>query len=521
MGTFAGIYKANGSRIPDDKKAEFAANMEKLFKYAGFVQTDLTYLYGKHFWTICFPRPDERGRINVNMSFFEDDVWEDAVFNSNECYIYSEKVGWKQFNTAVVAAYMLEALYSEGPAVPLVNGEPILSKRIAGWINNVLDTDFLPKNCDPWPLYEALHEHKNEPNDEKNPYGYVFVGENVGILEWSTEAVNWRDVENFIAICAVEKGVPTVISRLEEESRDRKGDGKVHGDVLAVKAYEEIRKFKSSHEQSEDEQIGIICSLFREYLHCDETAHAINMAWNDRGLILVNFYLAMTGCIQLAVAFVADVYGRDFWELWGQIKNDASGCRIKPVFEPHDSDPMREVPPVSTEELFCVDADRLIAYWSPGCDIHFSTGMKESMGRIRHRFAEIMESDAEIEGGLKWICGLMVRACKEYYRIYTFSDFFEETIEHLSDKKYLAAWKIYEEMLDDPDMREAGSVIFSDEKYGERYFDRRYDTEPIYRLTENWEWIPPERKFNRARVMLQGYMSLLFNRDLRAEVLEF
>ena len=40
------------------------------------------------------------------------------------------------------------------------------------------------------------------------------------------------------------------------------------------------------------------------------------------------------------------------------------------------------------------------------------------------------------------------------------ADFFEETLEHLADSRYLALWKIYDHMLHDPEMEAAGDVVF-------------------------------------------------------------
>lgn len=45
----------------------------------------------------------------------------------------------------------------------------------------------------------------------------------------------------------------------------------------------------------------------------------------------------------------------------------------------------------------------------------------------------LMEFGYVIENPLYWILELMEYADEYYYRIYTFSDFFKETMEHLND----------------------------------------------------------------------------------------
>lgn len=38
-------------------------------------------------------------------------------------------------------------------------------------------------------------------------------------------------------------------------------------------------------------------------------------------------------------------------------------------------------------------------------------------------------------------------------------DFFEETLEHLSDLRYQSLWKIYDEMLHDPELKECRRLL--------------------------------------------------------------
>ena len=82
----------------------------------------------------------------------------------------------------------------------------------------------------------------------------------------------------------------------------------------------------------------------------------------------------------------------------------------------------------------------------------------------------------------------MVYADEEYYRIYTFFDFFEETMENLMDKKYLALWKIYDDMLHSPELEEAGSVIFVPEGSEHEHEGLHYlGEQPRRRLITNWD----------------------------------
>ena len=53
------------------------------------------------------------------------------------------------------------------------------------------------------------------------------------------------------------------------------------------------------------------------------------------------------------------------------------------------------------------------------------------------QFDSLMKEEVQFNNPLRWIVGLMVYADEEYYHIYTFSDFFEETMENLTYKNTL------------------------------------------------------------------------------------
>ena len=116
----------------------------------------------------------------------------------------------------------------------------------------------------------------------------------------------------------------------------------------------------------------------------------------------------------------------------------------------------------------------------------------------------------------------MEEADDNYYRIYTISDFFEETLENLYDKRYLAIWKLYEEMLRDQELSEACDVVFVPdgpeyEKVGLHYWGKP----PKRRLMTSWDMTDLSKRNNKARVTFRRYMALVANKELRRKVLGF
>lgn len=165
----------------------------------------------------------------------------------------------------------------------------------------------------------------------------------------------------------------------------------------------------------------------------------------------------------------------------------------------------QETVSVSTMDFFGTTSDDMILFWGDDETIQFSTELKAWFADLKSRFEKIVEY-----------------ADENYYRVYTFSDFFQETVENLNDNRFLALWRIYDEMLHDPELEDAGSVIFVPEGPEYEHIGLHYfGTPPRRRLKNNWEIMAREEKFNRARVTFRHYMALMANRRLRGKIFGF
>ena len=217
------------------------------------------------------------------------------------------------------------------------------------------------------------------------------------------------------------------------------------------------------------------------------------------------------------IQVVSEVYDADFRELWERVKDAEKRKRIL-----HQLEIPQETISVSTMDFFGITPDDMVLFWDNNENVSFSQELKTWFDDLKSRFDMLMESGYVVENPLYWILELMEYADENYYRIYTFSDFFKETMEHLNDERFLTLWKIYDEMLHDPVMEEAGNVVFvlegpEYEHVGLYYFG----TPPRRRLKTNWDMINKEERNNKARVTFRRYMALLENRKLRKEIFGF
>lgn len=214
---------------------------------------------------------------------------------------------------------------------------------------------------------------------------------------------------------------------------------------------------------------------------------------------------------------ISEIYDKDFWELWREIKDS-----VKRKNEKLYGNQGYYVAPVSTMQLLRQTADDMILYWKEDGDIEFSEELKLWFQMLRTQFDLFMEGEMQVEKPLKYILELMEYADENYYRIYTITEFFEESMDNIHDKRYLVLWKLYENMLYDSELEEAGSVIFVPEGPEYEHVGLHYwGEEPKRRLLRNWSMMEMSKRNNKARVTLRRYMALVANKPLRKKVFGF
>ncbi|MCI9020695.1 MAG: hypothetical protein HFH32_08155 [Eubacterium sp.] len=262
---------------------------------------------------------------------------------------------------------------------------------------------------------------------------------------------------------------------------------------------------------------SLIVEMLRSYYEQDGMLLEAGKKYEDRDLETICFFASLTDAPAYVIQAVSEVYDADFRELWERVKDAEKRKRIL-----YQLEIPQETISVSTMDFFGITPDDMILFWDNNENVSFSQELKTWFDDLKSRFDMLMESGYVVENPLYWILELMEYADENYYRIYTFSDFFKETMEHLNDERFLTLWKIYDEMLHDPVMEEAGNVVFvlegpEYEHVGLYYFG----TPPRRRLKTNWDMINKEERNNKARVTFRRYMALLENRKLRKEIFGF
>ena len=155
MGTF--MHNYGTLDIAKDKQDAFVEELKKVAYQGGLFDCHYVAAMTKEFLLLSFPSFSDN-RIHFDFSYFEQDRWEGVSVNLETMYFGSGKIGWRQFNAASQALYLLAEIYSDKPWVSFADcvNEPISTLK---WLRYVLRKDLhLWWRKSLWNVIEAIHE---------------------------------------------------------------------------------------------------------------------------------------------------------------------------------------------------------------------------------------------------------------------------------------------------------------------------------------------------------------------------
>ena len=157
MGTFADYI--GEMDIPENQRAEYAQRMLKLLHASGMMSVDEVGLFGHRIRLLYPPELDETGRAWGCYNYFENDFWESWGLNADKGTFSSTKLGGGAFCTAILAGYVLTALHSRSYGIVTVDGSYVCERRLIGWINGVLGTQYTNQRATQlWEIEKLLHK---------------------------------------------------------------------------------------------------------------------------------------------------------------------------------------------------------------------------------------------------------------------------------------------------------------------------------------------------------------------------
>ena len=178
--------------------------------------------------------------------------------------------------------------------------------------------------------------------------------------------------------------------------------------------------------------------------------------------------------------------------------------------------------PISTQELFGQNPDDMILYWEDDEKITFSEDLWNWFHKLKVDFDNMVEEENIVKNPLRYIVGLLEEAEENFYHVFVCSDYFEECLENLNDRRYQTLWRLFDKLIHDSELRKAADVIFvpegpEHEKEGVHYWGEG----PKRRLIHSWDIMSRDKKYNKGRMTVRRYMALVANLPLRQKVFGF
>lgn len=469
MGVEIYLLKKDSGTIPEDKREEFTSRLETLLRAGGMAWLEDVSLCGKRIRLLRRINLED-DRVFFDYNFYGSERWESSMYSKQDAVLGSGKVGHNRYLDVMAAAYLLYIQYLDCPGVAEISGFVVsgmcIGKKYSGWLNYLFDAKYSLLWTDPWDMYVSLKDEMNE-------------GKEYLLLNVYKKVKSYYNYHNMIAVML---GIDEYIAMCEKTL----GGGYY---TLVKTSMRDIQKYKTTADLDENEQLEMFLDAIAAAIRKFRKNEDVDMKKIvDIPLHTVLFAYEIP---QINVQILAEQYGKDFWELWEEVGKRAG-------MAPENRERMDDViEPIPTHEFLSLSPDDTIFEWREDRPIEFTEEMEHWLTELRERFDKLMEEDTGESGGLKWLVELISEEQDAGLWSFPFADFFEETVEHLSDKRYICLWKIFEQLLHDPElMNEPEKTL--DDMFREDRMPR-----------------------NDAQQKLKRYNEIMANRELRKRVFGF
>ena len=251
----------------------------------------------------------------------------------------------------------MTALYSQSYSIVTVDGSYVRERRLIGWINGVLGTQYTNQRATQlWEVERLLHK------DGCGEYNKDLTGL---VRDVPTACADLEQVESYLAARFFEEFYADMSAAEENVEVYHK-----EGAIGVRNCFAHLKKTLSALHEN-----GGTLEEAKKYLlmPMDERSAVID---EQGGNTLAFSYCFVSPA--LAVAMTAREFGVDFWVLWDELGADIPSVERFPAPQP-----CPPVEPVSTQELFGVASDDMAYYWQPDSKVQFSDEMTAWMQALR------------------------------------------------------------------------------------------------------------------------------------------
>lgn len=491
MGTFAGFY--GNQEIKEELKQEYIDNVKKLIKFGGMMQFEKVNLFDKEIALLKTPEANDRNIISFHYNYFGDEAWETAGFNLDEARFYSNKIGWAEFNIIVLAVYVLTEFYTKEFGMAEVNGEIFDAKDIIGWINYILDADFTNiRGVDAFKIMETCPDLYRENN----------IAEIVtGVDE--QQAVNLSSLCSYFYLKRKDNNYWDMIDKHDKEDTEnenitlpkliRKTNLYIEKLQTAGKTYEDLLNILLNYETIKDE-------LDKE---SDEYGFCIMILFLNHRQVLIQ---------------LCEIYEKDFFEEYKLYKDKlftevdklwaGDTSILKPIEKVRTCEYL-DMPDSSlcflrteAKENYHISDDDFAYFYGDMKDLEFSQDFNNWCKDLKSDFDNIRKSSImpgiSAEMFIKDLIDTLEDANDKYKRIFAFKEMFYDFLANMNNINYHVALILFKKVIED------------NIKEGEKINN-----------IGSWDIADRNLTFNKGRLNVKRFLSIMANRELRYKIFNF
>ena len=255
------------------------------------------------------------------------------------------------------------------------------------------------------------------------------------------------DKMDFLAVKTVERGTEEILRELEaeeaENGSERAEDGSLPLSVCYAGFLAYVKKIPEQLTGTEDEQLQLIMKYLAEpdkdtLIARAEDEHEPE---NLRDLPLMQAYFPR----QIVVKTLAEMYHRDFWDLWEQAK-EGYACHF---YQKLVKEEQKSVQPIPTDVYLHLSPEEKLFCLSPEEMETLSKGTRIWLEVLQIRFNKTLHAPKPWPDGLSFqrsIIETLSAVRTRDTRVRAFRDMFYEFLANWDHPAYQAMWKLFEEM---------------------------------------------------------------------------
>lgn len=497
MGTFVMCRMDDSLHVPEELRERYLSQMETLFRQSGMMTCHETAMYGFKLRTMDL-QSNEMTLLDGSTSMYYTYHYHDqrsyarVGIDLQSLKVFSDKIDGDLFEHIVPAAYVLHALYATGmyaytpdvypkstPAATVwiagwIYGWLYPAELAVGWLNSILGEQFCNLHCDMWRQFEVSRQERllrwdnlGEWIDMKSPY------------------YSGQSCMETMMVCG-KLSVNPEVTRPQPPS-----DGQIQFLYIIGLIYQQIQEYRDSSTLPEDEQIDLLTRMWNEFFYTRKVDMDIP-GGDDRHLHRMREVASICNQPVLIIKAVAEIYNRDFWELWEPVSEAGNSGRVL--------EDIRPVENITTAEFLDINPDELIYLWTAEHPITFSKELEQWFRSRRRQYNRLLHENWSYERPIYRIYKVLHDAEQNYGEILAFQSCLEESIDHIDDRRYLTLWRMFERMI---------------------YSRRMLDSMDGIRVEGGFNNKHNQWRDHPTRRQLRHYLALIANKELRRTVFGF